>query len=79
MRGWKRSTDIGKFCGVRGYIAPRQLVEIASDRTFGMVSAFVRLGAKTEHLNLLAQSCYMQGINDATDSLIMTKALKEPQ
>jgi hypothetical protein len=64
-----RYRGIGERFDVRGFIPPRALVDIARDRTNGMVDAYLWLGARTAHLQILANSCYMQGLNDAIDAM----------
>ncbi len=64
-----RFRGIGERFGVVGFIPPPDLVHIARDRTTGLVDSYLWLGAKTAHLQLLANSCYMQGLNDAIDSM----------
>ena len=54
---------------VKGFIPPKAMVDIAEDRTMGMQHAFVHRGGRASDLAILARSCYMQGVNDAVDSL----------
>jgi hypothetical protein len=66
---YKPRQQLGERFDVRGYIPPAQLVEIAEDRTDGIVSAFIHLGARASHVQRFANSCYMQGVNDAIDAI----------
>lgn len=54
---------------VKGYIPPENLADIAEERTTGFQSAFVHYGARAQDIGPFARSCYMQGVNDATDAL----------
>lgn len=66
---WVRNARLTERYGVSGYIPPQKMVNIAEERTSGLAAAFVALGARADHVGLFARSCYMQGVNDAIDSL----------
>lgn len=69
MKTYKPRQKLGDRFQVRGFIPPAKMVDIADDRTMGMQMAFVHLAARAGHVGILARSCYMQGVNDAIDSL----------
>lgn len=62
---------LGDRFEVRGYIPPAKMVEIAADRTAGMMGAYLWNGARAHDLGILVRSCYMQGVNDAADALAL--------
>jgi len=62
MNPYRRRLKVGERCGVKGYIAPPALRQIAAERTEGLVAAYVFLGARAAHTSLLAESCYIQGV-----------------
>lgn len=55
-----------------GFIPPAAMQKIATERTEGMIGIYMYYGARTAHLPLLVRSAYMQGVNDAVDSLVQT-------
>lgn len=61
---------LGERFGIQGYLPPAKLIEIAQERTSGFVFAWMFTGSRAHQLQIMANSCYMQGINDAADSLI---------
>jgi hypothetical protein len=69
-RNLKPPYKIGERFGLKGFIPPVAMVEIAKDRTIGLVSAWIYAGSKAQYLQILANSCYMQGIDDASDAMI---------
>jgi hypothetical protein len=58
-----------KSFDVVGFIPSADLAAIAACRTAGLVASYVHLGARAKHTQILASSCYMQGINDMMDAL----------
>lgn len=65
----------GKRYDVSGYIPPASMAHIAEERTRGMADFFIATASRDgmawwDQLHRLAQSCYMQGINDSVDSIV---------
>lgn len=79
MRTRRSLVKIGERFHVKGYIPPAALSDIAEDRTIGFQAAFVHFGARARDLGAFARSCYMQGINDATDAITKTCKPLEPK
>jgi len=69
-RKLKPPYKLGERFGIQGYLPPAKLIEIAQERTSGFVFAWMFTGARAHQLQIMANSCYMQGVNDAADSLI---------
>jgi hypothetical protein len=70
---YKRDRDLtrlGERFELQGFFPPAKMADIAKDRTWGMVHAWIYTGMQFKHLQTMANSCYMQGINDAADSMI---------
>jgi hypothetical protein len=72
----KRSSPIhyGKRYEVSGFIPPETMARIAEERTSGMADFFIATASRDglkwcDQLHRLAQSCYMQGINDSVESI----------
>ena len=63
--------------GIKAFIPPELMVDIAQKRTEGMVAAFIAFGAPCNMVRNLARSCYMQGVNDVAYALATTQAKKE--
>jgi hypothetical protein len=68
----ERLIGLGKRCEVSAYIPPAHIIEIAHERTKGMVAYFEEVTRPPfqdywetqEYISALARSCYMQGVND---------------
>jgi phage terminase small subunit len=53
------------------WTAPTQMVSIAKERTRDILRLWTSLAAwEPVDFGILAQSCYMQGINDSVDALV---------
>lgn len=55
---------LGRQCGVEAYIPPQRLVEVADERTSGILQFFLRTGQPWWHLGSLVHSAYLQGVRD---------------
>ena len=60
---------IADRCEVKAYVAPESMVQIARERTEGLVSYFVISRCDSSQLQTLAESAYMQGLHDALDMI----------
>lgn len=73
MSRYSKLTGLGNRCEVKAWVAPKHIEAIADERTSGMVTYYVRastssgLQAGMRHLETLARSCYLQGMNDILD------------
>jgi hypothetical protein len=83
----KRLLDVANANHVVGFIPQQVHVDIAVERTEGMVEYFWaaarRMTAERsmvalyEYTQRLANSCYLQGVNDAAYSMAQTGMMKE--
>ncbi len=87
MSKWrqKRLVGLGKRCEVSMYIPPQHIIEIAEERTHGLVEYFEEFTRPPfhdywkfqEYIATLARSCYMQGVNDTVQAAAQTGIVKE--
>lgn len=63
--------------GVTAFIPPAHIEQIADERVSCLVHTFVMMGARADHLAILARSCYMQGLNDMTDAVVRSGQFSE--
>lgn len=64
----------GRKYGVKLWIPPERLADIAADRTSGMLAYFLHNGSSDpleshRQLRSLVQAAYMQGLNDMADAI----------
>jgi hypothetical protein len=68
-------TGLGNRYQVKLWVPPKQMQEIADERTEGMVSYYVEAARGMDFirqlnaLDVLARSCYLQGVNDVLDAV----------
>jgi hypothetical protein len=71
---------LGNRCQLKAYIPPARLIEIADERTDGMVDFYILAGDhRIEHLRTLVRSAYMQGVHDTIDAAVTLKEIKLEQ
>jgi hypothetical protein len=84
----RRLLDVANANHVRAFIPEQRHIDIAVDRTEGMVRYFWELCRRTsveqsfvalyEYTQRLANSAYLQGVNDAAVAMAMMEKVKEP-
>lgn len=71
----KLLTGLGNRCQVTLWVPPEQMQGIADERTEGMVRYYVEAARGMDFirqlnaLDVLARSCYLQGVNDVLDAV----------
>lgn len=69
-----RLIGLGNKCEVKAWIPSPRMIEIADERTHGMVQYFTEASRGMDFLRFvdaidrLARSCYLQGMNDTLDA-----------
>ena len=70
------------LCEVSLFVAPRRSVDLAAERTDGMVSMFTLAGRSGQHwmddLRTVVRSAYLQGVSDAAEAMAMTIGQARP-
>ena len=62
------------------WLPPSEMLQIAQERTLDIVGVWCeRLRWGTATVQHLAESCYMQGVNDSIDAITRTDALNRLQ
>lgn len=80
----RRWSGLGKRCEVTAYVPSEHLVEVAADRTKGMVDYFIEVTrppadyrTMLDCIEKLARSCYLQGAHDTAEAAARLLIAKE--
>ena len=80
--GTRRLNGLGNRCEVKAWIPPENIMTIAGERVDGMVNYYLSASRKTslhdglKDLDMLARSCYLQGMNDILDVIAKGEVAK---
>lgn len=72
MRARYKHRTIEERFEVSRYAPAPEAVRAAQERTRDMLMAFMYQGARYDALGPLVESCYLQGVNDSVEALVMT-------
>lgn len=80
----RQREHLGRKFGVKLWIPPENILQVAHDRTEGMVDYYLKVGESaldgpfaTRRLRATVAGAYMQGMNDMIEAMIRNGVISE--